>query len=273
VIVPPQAKWLTEKEQAFVQARLPGNAPQASEMNFRWQEIVQALGDVRLWLFTLIWALFTIGTSGVRFYQPTVIADLGYTDIASAQLLNLPISVLTIFVIGVTGMFADNGRLPRPLYPLAFLCIILISYGVLYAYPSSGAVYAATLIGNSVTSAWYPMMWPWRVQTTSKATGSAFSIGFVNSYGQMGGAIGPHLFQSKYAPHYGVSFGIAMAFVSACTLVTCFTWFLTRNTEGDTRRLKVARVIAQKSGETVLDDVVDKDLKKPSAGKGSDASV
>jgi hypothetical protein len=64
-----------------------------------------------------------------------------------------------------------------------------------------------------------------------------------------------------------------MAFVSACILVTCFTWFLTRNTEGDTRRLKVARVIAQKRGETVLDDVVDKDLKKPSAGKGSDASV
>jgi hypothetical protein len=29
------------------------------------------------------------------------------------------------------------------------------------------------------------------VQTTSRATGSAFSIGFVNSYGQIGGAIGP----------------------------------------------------------------------------------
>jgi hypothetical protein len=65
--VPPQARWLTEKEKAFIQARLPGNAPQASEMHFRWQEIVDALKDVRLWLFTLIWALMTIGTSGVRF--------------------------------------------------------------------------------------------------------------------------------------------------------------------------------------------------------------
>jgi hypothetical protein len=237
-------------------------------MHFRWQEIVDALKDVRLWLFTLIWALMTIGTSGVRFYQPTVIADLGFTDIASAQLLNLPISLLTIAVIGVTGAFADNGRLPRPLYPLTFLCIILISYGVLYAYPNTGGVFAATLIGNSVTSAWYPMMWPWRVQTTSKATGSAFSIGFVNSYGQIGGAIGPHLFQSRYAPHYGVSFGIAMGFVSACILTTCFTWYLTRNTEGDTRRLKIARVKAQKRGETVLNDVVDNDLKKPEGSKG-----
>ncbi|KAH7092019.1 putative pantothenate transporter [Paraphoma chrysanthemicola] len=270
---PPQAKWLSEKEKAFIQARLPGNAPQASEANFSWREILDALKDVRLWLFTLIWALMTIGTSGVRFYQPTVIADLGYTDIASAQLLNLPISILSIVVIGITGAFADNGRLPRPLYPLTFLGIILISYGVLYAYPSTGGVFAATIIGNSVTSAWYPMMWPWRAQSCSKATGSAFSIGFVNSYGQIGGAIGPHLFQSRYAPHYGVSFGIAMGFVSACILTTSFTWYLTRGTEGDTRRLKVARVRAQKRGETILDDVVDNDLKRLRAGKESEVRV
>jgi hypothetical protein len=79
---------------------------------------------------------------------------------------------------------------------------------------------------------------------------------------QIGGAIGPHLFQSKYAPHYGVSFGIAMGFISACILATLGTWWLTRQTEKDTRRLKLARVSAQKRGEAVLDDVVDNDLKK-----------
>ena len=137
-----------------MQARLPGNAHQATEMNFRWREIVESLKDVRLWLFTLIWALMTVGTSGVRFYQPTVIANLGFTDIASAQLLNLPISIFSILVIGITGAFADNGKLPRPFYPLSFLCTILICYGVLYAFPNNGGVYAATLIGNGVTSAW-----------------------------------------------------------------------------------------------------------------------
>ncbi|KAF3009983.1 hypothetical protein E8E13_011331 [Curvularia kusanoi] len=269
---PDTAKWLTEKEKAFIQARLPGNAPQASEANFRWREILEALKDVRLWLFTLIWALYTVGTSGVRFYQPTVIANLGYTDIASAQLLNLPISVFSIVVIGITGAFADNGRLPRPVYPLFFLGIILICYGVLYAYPSNGGVFAATLIGNGVTSAWFPMMWPWRVQTIRGVTGSSFSIGFVNSYGQIGGAIGPHLFNSRFAPHYGVSFGIAMGFVSACILTSLFTWYLTRHTEQDTRKLKIARVEAQARGETVLDDVVDNDLRKASSKSDRDSA-
>lgn len=62
-----------------MQARLPANAPRAAEDNFNFGEIVASLKDKRLWLFTMIWAFFTIGTSGVRFYQPTVIADLGFT--------------------------------------------------------------------------------------------------------------------------------------------------------------------------------------------------
>lgn len=148
------------------------------------------------------------------------------------------------------------------MYPLTFLTIILACYGVLVAYPSTGAVYAATMIGNAVTSAWFPMMWPWRVQTTSRATGSAFSIGFVNSYGQIGGAIGPQIFRSAYAPRYRVSFAAAMALVACCIATTLLTWYVTRQTERDTRRLKLARLAAAKRDVAILDDVVDNDLKK-----------
>lgn len=259
--VPPTAKWLTDREKAFIQARLPPNAPRAAEQDFDAREILSSLKDRRLWLFTLIWATFTVGTSGVRFYQPTVIANLGYTTIAQAQLLNLPISILSIVVIGITGFFADNGRLPRPVYPLFVFAVVLACYGVLVAYPSNGAVYAATLIGNAFTSAFFPLMWPWRVQTTSRATGSAFSIGFVNSYGQIGGAIGPQIFREKYAPRYKESFASAMGVVSACVVVTLGTWWVTRGTEAETRRLKRARVRAEREGMAVLDDVVDDDLK------------
>jgi nitrate/nitrite transporter NarK len=259
-IVPPTAKWLTDREKAFIQARLPPNAPRAAEQDFNFSEIVSALKDKRLWLFTLIWATFTVGTSGVRFYQPTVIANLGFTTIARAQLLNLPISLLSIIVIGVTGSFADNGRLPRPVYPLGVFTVVMACYAVLVAYPSNGAVYAATLIGNAFTSAFFPLMWPWRVQTTSRATGSAFSIGFVNSYGQIGGAIGPQIFRQVYAPRYKESFASAMALVAVCTVITSLTWWVTRKTEADTRRLKRARVRAEREGLAVLDDVVDRDL-------------
>lgn len=260
--VPPTAKWLTDREKAFIQARLPPNAPRAAEQDFNFSEILSTLKDKRLWLFTLIWATFTVGTSGVRFYQPTVIANLGFTTIAQAQLLNLPISILAVIVIGITGIFADNGRLPRPVYPLTVFVVIMACYAVLIVYPSNGAVYAATLIGNAFTSAFFPLMWPWRVQTTARATGSAFGIGFVNSYGQIGGAIGPQIFRHIYASRYKESFASAMSLVATCSVITLITWWVTRQTEADTRRIKRARVKAEKKGLAVLDDVVDHDLRR-----------
>ncbi|OQE09766.1 hypothetical protein PENVUL_c005G00619 [Penicillium vulpinum] len=258
---PETAKWLTEREKKFIQARLPSNAPRANEQNFQLREVIESLKDRRLWLFTFIWATFTVGTNGVTFYQSTVIANLGYTSIAQAQLLNIPITVCGLLFIAATGITADRSRIPRPLYPLSFLLIIIICYGVFVAYPSNGAIYAVTLIGNALTAGWYPVMWPWRVQTTSRATGSAFSIGFVNSYGQIGGAIGPQLFQSMYAPHYTVPFSVAMGLVGICAILTLVTWWVTWDTERDTRRLKLAKIAAEKRGEIILEDVVDNDLK------------
>ncbi|CEJ61091.1 Putative Pantothenate transporter [Penicillium brasilianum] len=257
---PETATWLTEREKKFIQARLPSNAPRANEKDFQIREIIASLKDIRLWLFTFIWATFTVGTSGVTFYQSTVIANLGFTSIAAAQLLNIPITVCGLLFIAATGITADRSRIPRPLYPLSFLIVIISCYGVFVAYPSNGAVYAVTLIGNALTAGWYPVMWPWRVQTTSRATGSAFSIGFVNSYGQIGGAIGPQLFRSEYAPHYTVPFSVAMGLVGVCAVLILVTWWVTWDTERDTRRLKLAKIAAEKRGETILEDVVDKDL-------------
>ncbi|KAJ5302316.1 hypothetical protein N7508_007179 [Penicillium antarcticum] len=258
---PETAKWLTKREKKFIQDRLPANAPRANEQNFNFREVIESLKDVRLWLFTLIWASFTVGTNGVTFYQSTVIASLGYTTVAQAQLLNIPITVCGLLFIAVTGIAADRSRIPRPLYPLSFLIVIMICYGVFVVYPSTGAVYAVTLIGNALHAGWFPVMWPWRVQTTSRATGSAFSIGFVNSYGQIGGAIGPQLFNSKYAPRYTLPFSVAMGLVGLCAILTLITWWVTWDTERDTRRLKLAKIAAEKRGETILEDIVDNDLR------------
>lgn len=53
-----------------------------------------------------------------------------------------------------------------------------------------------------------------------------------------------------------------MALVGVCGLLTLVTWWITRETERDTRRLKLAKIAAEKRGEIILEDVVDKDLKR-----------
>lgn len=101
----------------------------------------------------------------------------------------------------------------------------------------------------------YTMMWPWRVQTTQGATGSAFAIAFANSYGQIGGAVGSQLFNSRYAPRYTTSFGIAMGFIGMAIVMNILTWSQTWKVDVETRKLRRIRVAAGKRNEAVLDDV------------------
>ncbi|KAI1338567.1 putative pantothenate transporter [Xylariaceae sp. FL0016] len=231
---------------------------------WQWLFLVEGILTIvisRLWLFTLNWALFNTVVAGVTFYQSAIIADLGFTDVATAQLLNDPIAIAAIALIAVTGVIADRGRLPRPILPLCCVVVVIACYAVFIVYPNIGGVYAVTLLSNACTRAWFPLMWPWRAQTTSRATGSAFSIGFVNSYGQLGDAIGPQRFQDRYAPRYRASFWAASGLVAACALTMAYTWWVTRHTEGDTREIKRARREAGRRGEAVLEDVVDRDLR------------
>ncbi|KAH7268685.1 major facilitator superfamily domain-containing protein [Fusarium solani] len=249
---PNTARWMSQAEKDFIQARLPINAPRAAEKDFDWTEFWQTLKDPKLWLFLLCWAFYTIGTTGLQFYQPTVIANLGFTQ---AQLLNIPPAIFACILTIVFGWVANTGYIPLPAIPLTFMIIIEACYVVLYTFPNTGGVYAATVIAGGFSIAWYTMMWPWRVQTTDGATGSAFAIAFANSYGQIGGAVGSQLFNSRFAPRYTTSFGIAMGFIGAAIIMNIVTWSATWRVDVATRRLKRARVAAGKRNEAILDDV------------------
>ncbi|KAE8337788.1 hypothetical protein BDV24DRAFT_177259 [Aspergillus arachidicola] len=255
LLVPSTASWLSERERTFVEARLPSNAPRAAEANFNLRELLTTLQNKRIWLFLLCWAFFTVGTTGLTFYQPTVIANLGFTSMGESLLLNIPSAVFAVLLTVVFGILADTGRIPQPAIPLAFMIVIEACYGVLYAFPNTGGVYAATILAGGLSTAWYVMMWPWRVQTTEGATGSAFAIAFANSYGQIGGAVGSQLFNSRYAPRYTTSFGIAMGFVGMAIIMNLITWGFTWRVDVDTRKLKRIRLAAAKQNQAVLDDV------------------
>lgn len=185
------------------------------------------------------------------------------SSIAQSQLLTIPSAVVPIFLIALSSYATNYLRVPIPLMTIIYMVTTLVCYGVLYDYPNIGGVYAATIIAGSASNAWFPTMWPWRLQTTSRATGSAFAIALVNSLGQIGSVIGPQIFRSAYAPKYTTSFAIAMAFSALCIALTCLTWWVTRVTEKRTRDLRTIRMAAAKRGETILDDVdVNADFEK-----------
>jgi hypothetical protein len=76
------------------------------------------------------------------------------STIAQAQLLNIPAAIFACILTIIFGIFANTGRIPQPLIPLGFMIVILACYLVLYTFPNTGGVYAATMIAGGFSTAW-----------------------------------------------------------------------------------------------------------------------
>ena len=54
----------------------------------------------------------------------------------------------------IFGIFANTGRIPQPFIPLGFMIVIEACYVVLYTFPNTGGVYAATILAGGLSTAW-----------------------------------------------------------------------------------------------------------------------
>jgi hypothetical protein len=88
------------------------------------------------------------------------------------------------------------------------------------------------MLGTFFVNIYYIPFISWRSATMKGATGTAFAWGLQNSIGQLGGVIGPQLFQSKWAYNrYKNSFGIALAGVVAAIGSNLICWWRTNKQE------------------------------------------
>lgn len=88
-----------------------------------------------------------------------------------------------------------------------------------------------------------------RSATLVGTTGTAFTLAFQSCIGQVGGVVGPQLFQSKYAYNgYKTSFGICAAAIGVSWIFNGWTWYLTAKNENDIRRVKRLRIKAHNEG-------------------------
>ncbi|CAG8891057.1 unnamed protein product [Penicillium egyptiacum] len=158
------------KEKAFTQARLPSNSPRAAEANFNLRELITTLKNRRICFSSFAGpSLLSAQRDSHSTNQPSFpildlrelfqpenskFANKGQRSMGETQLLNIPSAVFAVILIVAFGIFADTGGIPRLAIPLGFMTVILACYGVLYAFPNNGGVYAATIIVGGFSTAW-----------------------------------------------------------------------------------------------------------------------
>ena len=79
-----------------------------------------------------------------------------FSDIATAQVLNIPTSALAIILILVLGYSSNTAKIPLPLYPIGCTVVIIAMYSILVVYSNDMAVYLGMMIGVACGTAWFP---------------------------------------------------------------------------------------------------------------------
>ncbi|KAJ4290337.1 hypothetical protein N0V90_010553 [Kalmusia sp. IMI 367209] len=227
---PRSQKWLTPREQQFLEARLPPNAPSTAEPSWNTKEAWIAFKSPTTWAFLFDQTLMNLSSYALSWYMPTIIAGLGFAKLPNSLLLNIPPAVAGTFV-----------------------CYVLF-----FTVEARGAFYAACVLSQFFVNSYYVPYWSWRTSIMSGATGASFAIGLQSSIAQLGSTIGPQFFQSKWAYNrYRNSFLIGLAITVAALLSNVWTWWLTRDIERSVVQVRKATLKAKREGKafTGYDDI------------------
>ncbi|KAI9710336.1 MAG: hypothetical protein M1820_002831 [Bogoriella megaspora] len=252
---PRSRSWLSEREQQYLETRLSENAPLTDDANFSRQEVLTSLRDLRTYAFMVSQVLVNFGGYALQWQLPTITTSLGFAGLPRNQLLNIPPAAAAVLSIIFAGWFMKSAYLTRPAFIMIIMIGMVISFALLAGLNSKGGIYAACVLGTMFYSVYFIPFWAWRSSTLRGMTGTAFTLAFQSCVGQVGGVIGPQLFQSKFAHNdYKVPFAICAAVIGAAFLANLWTWWLTRNIEWDVHRIKKLRNASDKQGHVFADD-------------------
>lgn len=252
---PRSDKWLTKREQEYLEARLSENQPQTADPNLSKKEIWDSLTDPRTYAFMLSQILVNFGGYGLQWQLPTITTSLGFAGLPRNQLLNIPPAACTVLSIIFAGWFLKHAWLSRPAFIMIIMSCMVVSFALLASLHSKGGIYTACVLGTMFYSVYFIPFWAWRSSTLKGTTGAAFTLAFQSCVGQVGGVIGPQLFREKFADNgYRTSFAICAAAIGFGFVANLWTWWLTRNVEEDVRRIKRLRIKAEKEGRIFAED-------------------
>ncbi|KAG6867823.1 hypothetical protein C0993_010653 [Termitomyces sp. T159_Od127] len=107
---PASARFLNEKEKAYVIARLQetGATGRDKEVDtFSWQEVWQAFTLPQVWFLAVSFFFDGVLVYGLAYFTPSIVSGLGYIN-ANAQLFSVPPFAVAFVVTVITSYISDR---------------------------------------------------------------------------------------------------------------------------------------------------------------------
>jgi hypothetical protein len=156
---PRSSKWLTPREQEYLELRLTDNAPRTHDSAFDKKEVLASLRNPRTYAFCLSQILMNLGGYGLQWQLPTVTTSLGFAGLPRNQLLNIAPAAATVLSIIFAGWFLSKAYLTRPQFVMIICAGALSFFMVLCFNVSRYATYVAVIFGTMFYSVYFIPFW------------------------------------------------------------------------------------------------------------------
>lgn len=194
---PHEAKWLPEDEKQWITGELERERQEklASGKDDLWQGLKEGLLNPKTLLLCMIYITIVTGFYGLTMFLPSIAEKMVPGTSPSDMLLKKYVIPAVPYVFGLVGMLWNSAHSDKTgerrwhtVWPLLFGAVTL-SLSLLTA---SSVIFAFTflcLTGIGVL-AYLPVFWTWPSRFLA-ASASAAAVGLINSFGNLGGYLGP----------------------------------------------------------------------------------
>lgn len=149
---PMNARFLTSEEKYWAVKRLASNRTGISSRVWKWDQVREALLDVRIWLIFLFNVAINIPNGVLQIYGAIIISDLGFSNL-QASLLTMPCGVAATFGSWVFSYIASLTN-RRTFVACAAALVPILGTALVYGLPRSNV--AGQMVGM------YLMYFYWR---------------------------------------------------------------------------------------------------------------
>lgn len=225
---PESAHWLTHDERMTMKYRIDhdGDLRVPMDDSYKTEYVVAALTDWKLYVNFIQYFCTLVPLYSVALSLPSILRDLGFTTVDSAQLHTVPVYIVACVFVVIAAALADRyGRAP---VVIIFLSIATLGWGLAMGLPvkMQGGRYAAVFLAAIGSYSAFP---PIVVSLTSNFGGKtkrAAGVGIQVGFGGLAGGVTPWMFRPKDAPGYVFGCRLAMIFCLIAMAATAVNWLL-----------------------------------------------
>ncbi|KAK8096614.1 allantoate permease [Apiospora kogelbergensis] len=219
---PMNAKFYTPEQKFHAVQRLAANRTGIANRVWKWDQAIEAVLDIRIWLIVLFNIIINIPNGGLQAFGSIIINDLGFGPLESS-LLTMPFGIVATGGAWAFSYIAARWKSRRTLVASIALILPVLGTAVVYGLPKDNI--PGQMVGlYFMYFYWAPYIVGLSLPQANTSGHTKKSVALVTIGYAAGNLIGPQTFRSDQAPKYTTGVVTMLVAYCACMLILGAYW-------------------------------------------------